>query len=278
MTHALLAGLVAAALAGGAPPRRVASLNLAADEVLVEILPPERLVAVTSFADLPGTSNVVGRVPPTVTRLPRADLERLVALQPDLVVVSEYTDADVLRLLEASGLRWHRMQGLRSLAGIRAAMLALGAAVGEPAAAQRLVARYDVVLAALAHRLEGATRPRVLYWSDGATAGADTAIGALVECAGGLNLGRQLGLTGIAPIGAERAFAADPDVVLVGTGWRSAESLREHPLLSRLRAVREGRILELPTELLVALSQHTATACWRLAWGLHPDRVSGALP
>jgi len=265
-------------VAGAQRPKRVASLNLSADEVLAEILPPGRLVSVTRWADEPGTSNVVGRIPPQVSRLPKLDLERLVALSPDLVVVSEYTDADAQRLLEHSGLRVHRMQGLHSPAGVRAAILKLGRAVGEEAAAQRLLARYDATLADVDRRLAGARRPRILYWSGGMTAGADTAIGALIECGGGSNVGRELGVQGIAPPGAERAFVADPDAVLVGTWPEAVESLHGHPLLAQLRAVREGRIVVMPNQLLVALSQFTADACHDLATRLHPERVPKARP
>lgn len=123
-----------------AAPLRVASMTLTADEILVEILPPGRLVAVTRFADDPGSSNVVGRVPPSVARFPRADLERLVALGPDLVVVSQYTDADFLGQLEKSGMRFYRMEGLDSLAGFREAILSLRPAgvvrVGSPPGAR----------------------------------------------------------------------------------------------------------------------------------------------
>ena len=268
----VLAGL---ANAEPAKPQRVASINLAADEVLVALLPPARLVSVTRWADEKGTSNVVGRVPAPVHRFVKADLEQLVSLRPDLVVVSEYTDADFLRQLELTGLRFHRMQGLTSIPGVRAAILDLGRAVGEEEAARVLVARFDSVLADLHRRLEGAKRPRVLYWSSGMTAGADTAIGALIEVAGGVNVGREMGVSGIAPPGAERVFVADPDVVLVGTWPRAQEDLTEHPLLQKMRAVREGRIVVLPTERLVALSQYTADAAWDLAHLLHPDRVPG---
>jgi ABC-type Fe3+-hydroxamate transport system substrate-binding protein len=270
--------LFAPGFARAAAPARIASLNLTADEVLVEILPPERLAAVTSFSDERGTSNIVGRVPPSVPRFPKADLERLVALHPDLVVVSEYTDADFLYLLERSGLRYHRMTGLRSFAGYRQAILDLGAAVGEAARAQTLVSRYDSVLAALAERLRGSPRPRVLYWASGMTAGADTAIGALIESAGARNVGAELGVPGIAAVGAERAFVSDPDVVLIGVWPGARAALVQHPLLSRLRAVREGHVVEMPTELLVTLSQHAAEASWYLAWALHPDRVPTPRP
>ncbi|HVR70475.1 MAG TPA: ABC transporter substrate-binding protein [Vicinamibacteria bacterium] len=259
-------------------PARVASLNLAADEVLVEILPPGRLVAVTAFADEPGTSNVAGRVSPSAMRFPRADVERLVALAPDLVVISQYTDADVQRQLERAGLRLHRMQGLETLAGFRAAVLDLGRAVGAQDAAGRLVERYDRTLADLARRLRGAARPRVLYWANPMTAGADTAIGTLIECAGAVNVGREIGVRGIAPAGAERAFVADPDVVLLGRWPGVKDALLAHPLLSQLRAVRSGKVVELPTELLVALNHHAAGACWALAHELHPARVPAERP
>ncbi len=273
MLTALAVVAPGASARGAEKPQRVASVNLSADEVLVAILPPAKLVSVTRWADEPGNSNVVGRVPAGVHRFAKADLEQLVALRADLVVVSEYTDADFLALVERTGLRVHRMQGLSTIAGVRAAILDLGRVVGEEAAAQRLVADFDATLADLSARLAGVTRPRVLYWSSGMTAGQDTAIGALIEAAGGVNVGRELGIVGIAPPGGERAFVADPDVVLVGRWPQAKETLTEHPLLSQMRAVREGRIVVLPTERLVALSQFTAIAAWDLAHLLHPDRV-----
>jgi iron complex transport system substrate-binding protein len=278
MLAALVLAVALPVAAAPPPPRRVASMNLSADEVLVEILPPERLVSVTRWADEVGTSNIVGRVPPSVFRIQKVDMERLVGLAPDLVVVSEYTDPDFLRLLERSGIRHHRMKGLRSLAGVRAAILDLGRAVGAAEQAAPLVARFDATLREIDRRLAGAKRTRVLYWAGGMTAGGDTAIGALIEQAGGINVGREMGVAGIAPPGAERAFVTDPDVVLVGTWPLAVESLKRDPLLAQMRAVREGRIVVMPNELLVALSQYTADACWWLAAALHPDRVPQARP
>ena len=253
-------------------------MNLSADEILVEILPLERLVSVTRWADSPENGNIAGRVPASIFRIQKADLEQLVALRPDLVVVSEYTDADFLKQLETSGMRYHRIEGLATLAGIRRAIVDLGRAVGEEAAATRLVTRFDATLSDIERRLAGVRRPRILYWSSGMTAGADTAIGTLIEAAGAVNVGREMGLTGIVPPGSERAFVADPDAILVGTWPRAVQAVKDEPLLGKLRAVREGRIVALPTSLLVALSQHTAEACWRLAALLHPDRVPAKLP
>jgi iron complex transport system substrate-binding protein len=255
------------------PPQRVASLNLTADEILVEILPPDRLVAATTAAEDPNSSSIVGRIPRSIPRFFRADMERLVALRPDLVIVSEYTDADFLNLLEQSGLSHHRMRGLDSLPGIRAAIERLGSAVGEAEPARELAARFDARLDALSEKLAGLSRPRVMYWSSPFTAGAGSAMGALIECGGALNVGAELGVEGLAPIGAERAFMADPDILLVGRTPGARRAAAEHPLLSQMRAVREGRIVEAPTRLLMSLSHHAAESCWFLASAFHPEHV-----
>jgi iron complex transport system substrate-binding protein len=217
-------------------------------------------------------------VPASVYRIQKADLEQLVALRPDLVVVSEYTDADFLKQLEKTGMRYHRIEGLATLPGIRKAILDLGQAVGETAAAERVARAYDAKLEDVARRVAGTKQPRVLYWSSGMTAGGDTAIGSLIECAGGKNVGRELGLSGIVPPGGERAFVADPDVILVGTWPRAVEAVKEEPLLGKSRAVKQGRVVALPTSLLVALSQFSADACVELASRLHPERVHAKRP
>ncbi|MCU0242517.1 MAG: ABC transporter substrate-binding protein [Vicinamibacteria bacterium] len=257
--------------AGPPPPRRVASLNLTADEILAEILPLDRLVAVTAAADDPSMSHVVGRYPASIPRFLRADLERLIALSPDLVIVSEYTDADFLRMLATSGMAVHRMQGLRSLAGIRAAILQLGARVGVADAAQRLAQRFDEQIRETARRIAQVKRPRVLYWSTPFSVGGDTSIDALIECGGGTNVGRELGLVGLAPLGVERAFVSNPDILLVASE-DDARALANQPLLARLPAVRDRRVVVIPTRHLVTLSQHAASSCTVIAAALHPQR------
>lgn len=268
--------LAGAAAVSADPPRRIASLNLAADEILAELVPPERLVAVTHASDDPLSSMLATPFPEDIPRFFRADMERLLALEPDLVIISEYTDADFVRLLEDSGLRHHRMGGLSTHEGIRAALIELGEVVGEGEGGRRLVAAFDARLAGIRDRLSGAERRRVLYWSDPYTAGAGTAIGSLIECAGGSNVAAELGLEGVLPLGAERAFVADPDVFLLGRFGEEASSLSDHPLLSRSRAVREGHVVALPTPLLVTLSHHAAAACETLAARLHPERFAAA--
>ena len=269
---ALLLGTAEAWAQTSLKPQRVASLNLASDEILVDILPLTRLVAVTALVDEKGTSNAVGRVPASVPRFPKVDVERLISLRPDLVVVSEYTDADVLRALRQSGLKVHRMIGLDSLAGFRKALLDLAAVVGEKTAAETLVADYDARLTAIEDRIKAVARPRLLYWASGFTAGSKTAFDALIRCGGGENAAALAGISGITPLGAERAYGLDPDWLFIGKETTTSREIHEHPLFSKMRAVKAGHVVEMPTELLVALNHHAVKACEFMARALHGDR------
>ena len=83
----LISGLLGAASPAatqtGAPPQRVASLNLASDEILADILPLAKLVSVTALIDEPGTSNAVGRIPKNIARFPKvADHFQRMARRP----------------------------------------------------------------------------------------------------------------------------------------------------------------------------------------------------
>jgi iron complex transport system substrate-binding protein len=260
-----------------APARRIASLNLSADEILVELVSTDRLVAVTAFADDPAMSTVVGRIPKSITRVTHAQLERLVALQPDLVIVSDFSDADFLHMLSVSGLRYHRLGGLESLTGIRSAIQSLAEAVGETAKGEALVARFDASLRDLDGRLKGVGRPRVLWWNDPDTGGTGTLIDEIITHAGGHNVAVDLKVEGVRPVGAERALAADPDFFLVAKGSDRGK-LEGHPVLAKSRAVKQGHVIEMPPELIMTLTHHAARSCWFLAHALHPDRAPEAPP
>ena len=85
-----------------APPRRIASAILSGDHILTALVAPDRLAAVTYLVDNPNLSNIASVVPASVPRI-HAEIETILALQPDLVLVAGYTRATTVRLLVAAG-------------------------------------------------------------------------------------------------------------------------------------------------------------------------------
>jgi iron complex transport system substrate-binding protein len=256
-------------------PRRIVSLTLATDEILAELVPPERVVGVTYLADDADISNVAGRYPASIPRLRDIAPERIIALAPDLVCVASYNTADALKLLERAGLPIYRNEALHSLDDIETGILKLGDRAGAAEAAARLVEQLRARRRALAHRLEKlAQRPRVLYWAGGFTAGKRTTIDDVIREAGGVNVAAELGLNDGVELAPERVVAADPEVVLVPrwAGYAEQGRIENHPLLRQLPAVRNGRVLAIEGRYLSTLSQFAVEGAERLARRLHPDR------
>lgn len=265
--------------ASAAQPTRIASVNLGADEILIELVDPSRLVAVSRFVDDPALSNAAGKYPPQIARV-TADLERIVGLRPDLVCANPYNSADFLDLLRASGLATFRFDAVTSFEGIEKCILALGERVGEPARAQAVVDAMHKRLAAVDERLRGVQKkPRVFYWAAGWTAGRGSTIGELIERAGAINAASEPGAitanrTGMFELSVEQVVNLDPDV-LIRDGRDSLAELpgRElPPQLSQMRAVREGRVVSIPGSQLTAISHHIVEGVEALARALHPDR------
>jgi iron complex transport system substrate-binding protein len=261
-----------------AKPRQIVSLTLATDEMLAELVPAERVAAVSYLADDPELSNVRGRYPPQIPRVRAADVERVLALAPDLVCVAPYTTADALKLLERSGLALYRNNAVHSFDEIEAGIRQLGERVGEPGRAGAVAQRMQSRRRALARHLKDVPdRPRVLFWSAGFTAGRDTTLDDVIREAGGVNVATALGLEGDVEIAPERVTAADPDVVLVA-GWSEEERqgrIDRHPILRQLRAMREGHVITIEGRYLSSVSQFAIEGAERLARRLHPGRFSG---
>jgi iron complex transport system substrate-binding protein len=256
-------------------PQRIASLTLATDEILAELVPCERLVCVTYLADDPEISNVAGFYPRYLPRLRDRDVEQLLGLAPDLICVASYNSADFLNVLERAGLPIYRNESYHSLDQIEQGILRLGERVGARQAAQELAERLRQRRQYLRQRLRSIThRPRVLFWSAGFTSGEQTTLDDLIREAGGINIAAaELKRRGPVALTPEEALLADPDYLLVPQ-WSADQRegpVEQHPLLRHLRAVQEQRVVRIAGRYLLAVSHHALEGAERLARRLHPE-------
>ena len=258
-------------------PRRIVSTYLAADEILAALVPAGRLAAVSAFADDPAISSVAGFYPRTVPRV-RADVEAILSLEPDLICVAGYSDADAMRLAVGAGLpilRWSRFETFAEVLGN---VRSIGAAVGADERAKVVVDAADAKLAALAIRLRGVAPVRVLYLDlPNFTAGRDTLIDEMLTRAGGLNVAAAAGIVGAGQIAVEAALALDAEAVVVAVapgGSPPLDELRATPLWCELPAVRAGRVFPIAAALPGDVSQRAADAPAEIARQLHPERWS----
>ncbi len=265
-------------------PQRIVSLTMFSDEVLLELVGPPRLIAVTSFAADPAVSNISGRIAAIPNRL-EFHPELILSLRPDLVVVANWSDAQGVAQLRAAGLPVYLCSSAATVPQVREKIRALARVVGEQRAGEELVARMDLRLAELERRLSAVPEVRrltVLDWSAwGASMGRGSSWDEVVRRAGLRNAAAELPVDGWGqvPLSKEKLIELDPDL-LVLPGWVYGEQggaeefyrrVTADPALRGLQAVRNRRVLRMPENLRAATSQYIVDAIEFLARAAYPE-------
>jgi len=163
--------------------RRIACLSTEAVETLYLLGAEARIAGISGFTTRPARAR---KEKPKVSGFSSAKVERILAVEPDLVVAFSDLQADIVRDLIRAGVEVH-VFNQRDLAGIFSMITALAALVDEAAAGERLVADLRQRLAAVRARVPGhARRPRIYFeeWNDPLISGIRW-VSELIEAAGG---------------------------------------------------------------------------------------------
>jgi iron complex transport system substrate-binding protein len=232
--------------------QRIVALTEETTETLYLLGRQDRLVGITRFTKRPPEARAEK---PIVSAFTKADVGKVVALEPDLVVGFSDVQADLAAELVRVGLDvWITNQ--RSLAEILDVIRLLGrvvdAADDADALADRLGARVDAARRETADRV---TRPRVFFeeWDDPLISGI-TWVSELIEAAGGDDVfaaetrGRSKAEGRVVEPG--EVVARDPEIVLASWCGKKLQRhvIEERPGWQTMTAVAEGRIHEIPAE------------------------------
>lgn len=229
------------------PPKRIVSLNLCTDQLLVDLVASQRIGALSHLAADPALSSISDRI--GGLRLVRGAAEEVLALEPDLVIAGEHSTPATVAMLRRLGLDVLVVPMASDFAGIRAAIRSVAEKVGETARGEQLIAVFDARLAAA--RPSGTARPTALaYQINSLTAGAGSLLDLALEAAGYHNLARSLTLGPGGRLPLESLVTRPPDLVVLANSPEafhtvSADNLR-HPALGDLLRRRAHVALEMP--------------------------------
>ncbi|MBS0365956.1 MAG: ABC transporter substrate-binding protein [Proteobacteria bacterium] len=303
LTGAALAQAASVAAVGGAPVRRAPASGAAASgahvatRTVVDDLgralrvpaPPLRIVGlapgVTEMLFAAGAgAQVVATVeysvePPAARRVPRIgdgyalDMERLLALRPDVIVAWTGGGNPAQRARIASlGITVYQ-QELRRLNDIAPALRRLGVLAGTTATAQAGATAIERRLAQLRRGASGAAHPQsalLQIWNRPIyTVGGRQLLSDALSVCGARNVFGDL--TEAAPVvDVEAVLARDPDVIImVAPGARGAAWTADWQRFPGLAAVRHRRLLVFDDQALTrpgpSMVEATARLCERLA-------------
>lgn len=236
------------------PPRRIVCLTEETVETLYLLGEQDRIVGVSGYAVRPPQ---VRREKPRVSAFISADVPKILALDPDLVLAFSDLQADIVADLVRAGVAVH-VFNQRDIAGILAMIRTLGGLIGEAGKADALASQFEQRLADIAAIGRARpTRPKVYFeeWDDPLISGIGW-VSELIAVAGGDDVFPNLAKAKAAKdriVVPEAVVAANPDVILASWCGKKVvpDKIRRRPGWGTIAAVRDGRIVEIKSPLIL---------------------------
>ncbi|MBL8472475.1 MAG: cobalamin-binding protein [Rhodocyclaceae bacterium] len=232
-----------------APARRIITLAPHATEMLFEVGAGAHIVGTVEYSDYPDAALKI----PRVGSYPQIDMERLVALHPDLVVVWGSGNAGSLMPRLAALKIPAYMTEPHTLEDVAQSMEKLGLLAGRGAEAQAVGRAFRARRDALAARYGGRARVRVFYeiWNRPlTTVNGRHLISHVLALCGGENVFANA--TSIAPaVGEEAVLAANPEAIVASNdNPKRTALLDDWKRWTMLTAVARGNLFDIPPELM----------------------------
>lgn len=234
------------------PPRRIVCLTEETVETLYLLGEQDRIVGVSGYAVRPPE---VRKEKPRVSAFISADIPKILALKPDLVLAFSDLQGQLSADLAKAGVAVH-IFNQRDIAGIYAMIRTIGALVDASAKAEALTGRLQRRLDAVAAAAPSA-RPRVYFeeWNDPLISGICW-VSELIEIAGGLDvfpgLRREQGAKQRI-VDPAAVVAAAPDIILASWCGKKVrmKDFYERPGWNAIPAVKSNRIVEIKSTIIL---------------------------
>lgn len=257
---------------------RVLSASVVADELLLELCEPSRIVGFTAFSQRSGPQAYRFAGKPTVPSI--TNVEAILALAPDLVLVHSVGDPRPVQRLREAGVKVLDFGPVEGVAKLLSDVRELAAVLGHPDRGERLARRLTEDLALIAEDILHARRARGLY----AKVLGNQVYGGSV----GSSFHDILTYAGVNDVAAgryrrhpvytaEQLLELDPPMIILNTG--TGELLCARPGFDRLTACKSPKgIIEIPPELLESAALGIVEAARAVREKVYGPRSGTAAP
>lgn len=267
-------------------PQRILTLSMGTDEIMLGLVPPNRLAGVNSLLDDPEDSNVVELARQIAVKITDPSVESIVSLQPDLVIVPDWGNLEQVAPLRDLGIRVVVCKGVHNIADIKETIQLLAAAVGEDARGEDVLRQMDDKMADIDGKIKSMaqkTPQRVVLISLMNTyGGAGSTFDDACRYAGVINGLAAAGVHDGQPMSKEMLLKINPDVILLPSYHNHGQfnsgdfqqSFTNDPALQTLQAVRSGRLVQTRDCYIYNGSQDVVFAIQEIAFAVYGPEFS----
>jgi iron complex transport system substrate-binding protein len=236
------------------PPQRIVCLTEETVETLYLLGEEHRIAGVSGYAVRPPQ---VRKEKPRVSAFISADIPKILALEPDLVLTFSDLQAEIVAELVRHGVAVHAFNQ-RDLAGIFAMIRTLGALIGAAEKAETLAVSLEQRVVQARQQAAALThKPRVYFeeWDEPMISGIGW-VSELIEAAGGSDVFPDLARQKNARdriVTSEQVIAAAPDIIIgswCGKKFAPAK-VAARPGFDAIPAVRGGWLREIKSTIIL---------------------------
>ncbi len=249
-------------------PETVISLAPNITEIIFAIGAEDKLIGRTDWCNYP--ESVFDYE--SVGNIDKPDVERIIELNPDVVILTEITLQELAYQIRDAGIPFVVVDEEGSFAGAYKCIEIVGAVLGPYDKATEVVSSMKADIEAIMAKVAGADKKTVYYvmgygeYGD-FTAGKGTFISEMIAAAGGINVADD---TEGWAYSVERLIEHDPEVMLLST-WASAEGIKIATGYKDMTAVKENKMYTLNDDSLQRLGPRLAEAFAEMAKAIHPE-------
>lgn len=200
--------------------------------------------------------------------------EKVVALEPDLVLAANIIENETVTQLRDAGLTVYKAGFGRSLQDIYAKTELFGRFVGACEEAEQTVSETKAEVQEIRAAVEGRERPRVLYYFFNFTVGNGTFVHEVIETAGGDNVAANAGIEGYRQVNPEIVAEQDPEWVVIP----SDASFPEGEPYNSTTAYRQNQTLVVNTNLISQPGPRVVIPMRKMAEAFHPEAFRTPTP
>jgi len=223
-------------------PTRIVSLAPSNTEVLYALGLGDRVVGVTEYCDYPPEA----KQKPKIGGFANIDLEKVIGLDPDLVLATNIHVGAVVSELQKRGVTVVVVEP-KNVDDVLAEITFVGKITATSDAAAKLIAQMKTRIDAIAAKTATAkTKPRVFYEIDKSlyTPGPGSFLDDMIIKAGGVNIASDA-QSAYPQLSLESFVLKDPEVIFLGDHpfGETPDTVKARPGWANISAVKNGRIV-----------------------------------
>jgi len=262
-------------------PERIVSLAPSNTEILFAIGAGERVVGVTDYCNYPPIvieEKKRGKIE-SVGGYSTVNIERVLALKPDLVVASYGNGIETIEALRRLGLNVIAFDP-KTIQDVMRDIILIGRATGNYEEAKKIVKEMAEKIDTVREKVKDKPKVRVAHiiWHDPIwVSGKNTFIDEVISLANGENV---FNFSGWRIVSVEDLIAANPDVILVSSGTGMGEGkdvvyewIMSDDRLSKIKAVKNGKVYVVDADIINRPSYRLADALEIVAELLHIEII-----